>query len=97
VLMRDRFLKVATPPYLCYFCGGEITDVWSNGRESLNIHHIDGDHSNNAVWNWASTHKHCHSRYHMKHKRKSEEWKANMSQKMMGNTRGKYGRTGKPK
>jgi len=95
--MRPQVLKTLEPPYICFFCGEEITDLTSNGRESFNTHHIDENHENNDPSNWAASHKRCHASYHMKTAFRTDSWRARISESMLGNTNGKYGRRGKYK
>jgi hypothetical protein len=95
--MRQKLLRHFDPPYICYFCGEGITDLTSNGRDSINTHHIDGDHSNNDPSNWTSAHKGCHTSYHFKGRKHTPEQRRKRSLAMMGNTNGRYGRAGKPK
>jgi len=39
----------------CYICGQR-----ERARETMEIHHIDGNNNNNAKWNLAFAHKICH-------------------------------------
>lgn len=45
-------------PFDCYFCDTEITS------SRIDIHHEDGDHSNNDVTNLKPAHRGCHTRHH---------------------------------
>jgi hypothetical protein len=58
-------------PAPCAFCGEPVTDRMFNGSRrsgaggrSAVIHHLDGNHSNNAVENLAVAHHACHTRHH---------------------------------
>lgn len=88
---RQKFLAMFDPPYFCFFCGEEVTDVTGNGKWSLNTHHKDGDERNDKRSNLKPAHKCCHSRHHFAAHRER------LKKVMIGNTNGKYGRAGKPK
>lgn len=44
-------------PHPCHFC--DVPMPWPEA-----IHHLDGDHSNNAVDNLTASHSSCHANYH---------------------------------
>jgi RNA-directed DNA polymerase len=46
---------------VCYHCGQYLMP-----GSSLEIHHIDGQHSNGHIRNLAAVHRHCHDRLHGK-------------------------------
>ena len=48
-------------PWPCRFRGEPVTKDQDQGGRSLLIHHIDGDHSNNAPQNLAAAHWDCHA------------------------------------
>ena len=60
----------------CFFCNGPLLTVacgkvkHGDGagpklRDKITIHHIDGDHDNDAAENKALAHQSCHKRYHL--------------------------------
>lgn len=76
---RAEFLKRNSAPYFCFFCEEKITLFKGSTKWAMSIHHLDGDHDNNDPANWASAHCSCHSSYHRKGTKLSEETRAKMS------------------
>lgn len=69
----DRYRKIIIYFILkyqekCYLCRKKFTkeDVPPRKVDTLTIHHIDHNHSNNDPSNWALSHRSCHKSYHMK-------------------------------
>lgn len=62
------FLANSEPqPWPCYFCGEDIffeVGVARRRSRGLAIHHVDGDHGNDALVNLAPAHSGCHSTFH---------------------------------
>ena len=53
----------ALPPWTCEECGEPITERGSSSG-SLNVHHRNGDQSDNRPENLAVVHQRCHTRHH---------------------------------
>lgn len=51
------------PPWLCFYCGDEVVKRGTE-RDSLHVHHLDGDNQNNKLSNLVPTHQVCHHRHH---------------------------------
>lgn len=47
-------------PYDCWFCGEDVD------FESVIVHHVDEDETNNDIVNLVAAHRLCHSRHHFK-------------------------------
>jgi plasmid stability protein len=64
----------AEGPWPCCFCKEDITVGPSHrGADSLCVHHIDGQHHNNAPDNLTSAHRGCHSKHHNAGKKMAPE------------------------
>lgn len=50
-------------PHQCYFCSEPVLSLGKRSHEGA-IHHLDGDHSNNAPENLVMTHTRCHLSHH---------------------------------
>lgn len=87
---KDIFYAFNGPgPYICTFCDGTVLGWWDepdghDGRQShaLVVHHVDHNHTNNAVENLAASHYGCHTSHHFasdplvpKGSTLPEEWK----------------------
>lgn len=63
-LYRRVFVAAHGPlPHPCHFCGDPVTR-WGQRSWDGNIHHVDGDHTNNDPANLAAAHPLCHISYH---------------------------------
>ena len=62
---RKEFLLRHKSPYRCYFCKQTITTLSGrNGKDTLVIHHKDGNSKNNTLKNLVPAHWGCHVSYH---------------------------------
>jgi tRNA U34 2-thiouridine synthase MnmA/TrmU len=52
------------PPWICFFCEGEIWEDFGWGSVNLNVHHDDGDLLNIHKNNLKGSHHGCHQRFH---------------------------------
>lgn len=64
-------------PYACYFCGDDVS------FDSIVVHHIDENETNNSVENLVATHRVCHNGHHFK-----TLWKEKRDQMLASPTRG---------
>jgi hypothetical protein len=81
---RRVFLACNAPPYLCSYCGKEITVLEGRGPDSLNVHHVDEDQRNNLPENFSCMHARCHPRHHFKGVAKSEDFREQLSKRRKG-------------
>jgi len=51
---------------ICYFCGKPIIELNGKGKNSLIVHHVNGDDSDNSPENRVFSHHSCHTTYHVK-------------------------------
>ena len=51
-------------PYPCWLCKAPIVYLTGPWPESLAVHHIDFNPSNNDIANLAAMHSRCHHRWH---------------------------------
>ena len=93
---RKKFMRTVPGPYICHFCGEPITVFTGQKGDSLNGHHMDGNHDNDDPKNWVATHSSCHTKHHKQGTPQSEAHRSARSEAMLGNTNGKWGRAGKP-
>lgn len=67
---RNIFLRNnGSGPWACFFCKGIV--VISN----LTVHHDDGNHQNNEITNLKPSHHGCHTSFHKKGSKQTEETK----------------------
>ena len=80
---RIFFEAYGDGPHDCVFCGAMV-------EGDLNVHHEDGDKSNNVPENLKPSHRSCHSRFHnygnehTKGRRQSREHRAKTSLRHRG-------------
>jgi 5-methylcytosine-specific restriction endonuclease McrA len=70
------FKRNNEPPYFCFFCGNVVV--------SLNIHHVNGDHSDNRPENLAAVHRGCHTSFHKTGTVLSPETRRKIGESMKG-------------
>ena len=58
-VLRGYIIRHKIIPYKCKICGCDGT--WQGGRISLELHHEDGDNSNNEITNLAYLCPNCHA------------------------------------
>lgn len=66
-------------PWDCYFCGLTVLCIGQKTWDG-NVHHVDGDKSNDAPENLVMTHTICHQQHHAP----TDEQKVQISQKLKG-------------
>jgi hypothetical protein len=71
------FAAISLPqPWPCFFCGGPVEIKFKaagrgGDRDTMLLHHIDGDHDNDDPSNWAAAHQGCHTKHHFKGRAKN--------------------------
>ncbi len=66
------------PPHECCFCGLIVEKFNGTSKDGLAIHHIDGNHNNNAKENLAPSHFGCHTGHHRLGAKHSEDVRESM-------------------
>lgn len=67
------------PPWDCFFCHTSITQLGQKTWDG-NVHHVDGDKSNDVPENVVPAHTICHLQHH----RPTEEMRRRISRKLQG-------------
>jgi len=65
-------------PHPCHFCREPVLTLGKRSHEGA-IHHLDGNHSNNAPENLVMTHTRCHLSHHHAGRSHTEETRAKVS------------------
>lgn len=66
-------------PWNCHFCGSTVTVIGKNTWDG-NVHHVDGDESNDVSGNVVMVHTICHQQHHAP----TKEQRAAISRKLKG-------------
>lgn len=63
---RQLFLRTYGPsPWPCAFCRQEVEKLGLRGKLAGLVHHLDGNHDNDAPENLSAAHRGCHTTYHL--------------------------------
>jgi hypothetical protein len=63
---KELFIKSLGDTVVCYFCGELITRRNGRKKDSLTIHHINGNDKDNQFENLTPVHRGCHQSHHSK-------------------------------
>ena len=76
------WLETHSLPYPCFFCA-QAVEVWNaRTKDGGVIHHVDGDHWNDAPENLVAAHHGCHMSHHRSGRKLSAETRAKITAAM---------------